>query len=155
MQINEDEIFRSSSQYRLWTFTPEKLAALRAETNRFAATQVREAIKRHRRKTANGTNGSAAPQNGNSVQANVDSKEDHDGPAVECLSVDEEYKLVGYYLGTCRQMGKKMDLPDHVVVRFNVLMLRAYRNCCGYHANKSLRPPLYSSSTASISTKAP
>ena len=118
MQINEDELFRSSSQYRLWTFTPEKLAALRAETNRFAANQVREAIKRHRSKTAaNGANGSATPQNGTPRHTNGDASNTSEGKEVECLSVDEEQKLVAYYLGQCRRMGRQMDLPDHVVVR--------------------------------------
>ncbi|OAX80866.1 hypothetical protein ACJ72_04794 [Emergomyces africanus] len=42
----EDEIYRSSSQYRLWSFTEESLRSIRANTNAVASERVRVAIRR-------------------------------------------------------------------------------------------------------------
>lgn len=38
----EDEIYRSSSQYRLWSFSPEKLATLRRQTHQLALDRARQ-----------------------------------------------------------------------------------------------------------------
>ncbi len=49
--LSEDDIYRASSQYRLWSFSPETLAAQRSKTHDLA-------IERARRYGANHTNGS-------------------------------------------------------------------------------------------------
>ncbi|KAK4692297.1 cyclin H, partial [Lecanoromycetidae sp. Uapishka_2] len=43
--ITEDDIYRASTQYRLWSYTQASLASLRATTNAGAAEGVRAAIK--------------------------------------------------------------------------------------------------------------
>ena len=48
MSLTEDDIYRSSTQFRLWSFTPDALASLRATTNETAAARVVAAITRHR-----------------------------------------------------------------------------------------------------------
>ena len=42
--LSEDDLYRRSTQYRLWTFTPETLAALRATANAQATSAVKAAI---------------------------------------------------------------------------------------------------------------
>lgn len=42
--LTEDGIYRLSSQYRLWTFTPTALLATRTETNRLAAERVKTVL---------------------------------------------------------------------------------------------------------------
>jgi len=42
----EDGLYRSSSQYRLWNFTPQKLATMRSKTNLIAREHVKSALKR-------------------------------------------------------------------------------------------------------------
>lgn len=87
-KMTEDEIYRTSTQYRLWSFTPETLASLRASTNASAAQAVRAAIE--------------ALQDGSSGSKERDQDDDPTvqqsrGSRVDCLSVEEEQKLVGFY----------------------------------------------------------
>ncbi|KAI9661794.1 MAG: hypothetical protein M1821_009033 [Bathelium mastoideum] len=105
--MNEDDIYRSSSQYRYWSFTPEALASLRSSTNSAAAARVRAAIKRSRNKTTEQQNGNGAPNgtakgrtNGHEAESDVD-----------CLTVEEEAKLVQFYCTLCLQMSDSFDFP--------------------------------------------
>ena len=70
--MTEDDIYRSSTQYRQWSYTPNSLASLRATTNALAADRVKDAIQRLRLEKG---------------QANA--QED-----VDFLTVEEEQKLV-------------------------------------------------------------
>lgn len=47
--ITEDDIYRTSSQYRLWSFSPESLAALRRKTHEIAVERIEK-----QRNAANG-----------------------------------------------------------------------------------------------------
>ena len=90
----EDDIYRSSTQYRLWSYTSDSLASLRSTTNALAAARVRDAIQRLRL------------ENG---QANA--QED-----VDCLTVDEEQKLVGFYCIKAMDFADFLDFPTNVKV---------------------------------------
>ncbi|KAL9596631.1 MAG: hypothetical protein Q9219_005668 [cf. Caloplaca sp. 3 TL-2023] len=81
--MTEDDSYRTSSQYRLWSFTPETLASLRATTNTAAAEGVKDA---HRSLEAI-KKASENEQNDDSVE----------GKEIECLTIEEEQKIVGYY----------------------------------------------------------
>jgi cyclin H len=112
--MNEDERYRTSSQYRLWSYTPDSLAKLRSTTNRVAAERVRAAIQRARASRATSASASGdtseAEQNGpNSRAVSIDP-----GSEVNCLTVEEELKLVTFY---CRQT---LDLGDHLKVPTDV-----------------------------------
>ncbi|KAL8936652.1 MAG: hypothetical protein Q9211_004085 [Gyalolechia sp. 1 TL-2023] len=76
--MTEDEIYRTSTQYRLWSFTPETLASLRATTNTTAAGCVRDAFR----------NLELNPKEGGKIEDNGE---------VDCLTIEEEQKIVGYY----------------------------------------------------------
>ena len=80
----EDEIYRTSTQYRLWSFTPESLASLRVTTNSVAAEGVRAAVHSLRLRKIDGFQENDA-QNGNGEEE------------VDCLTVEEEQKLLGWY----------------------------------------------------------
>jgi cyclin H len=73
----EDEIYRASTQYRLWNFTPEKLTDLRAKTNAIAKEHVRAAIQR--KKKSSDTNNDAGPSRVNGNDAGVHNNEFYDG----------------------------------------------------------------------------
>ena len=91
--LNEDEIYQSSTQYRLWAFTPAALTSMRATTNALAVKGVRAAI--------------AAKQGVGDVEdMNVD-----------CLTVDEEQKLVGFYYVKAMQLADFCEFPTNVKVR--------------------------------------
>ncbi|KAL8696044.1 MAG: hypothetical protein Q9224_003000 [Gallowayella concinna] len=81
--MTEDDIYRASTQYRLWSFTPETLASLRATTNAAAADRVRAAF-RDMKPSVKQENLNGAVHVGTKAE-------------VDCLTIEEEQKLVGYY----------------------------------------------------------
>ncbi len=100
--LTEDDTYRTSTQYRLWSYTRESLASLRATTNATAADGVRAAI--------------------NSLHP---SKQDNDGEQarqaslpkeVECLTVEEEQKLVGFYCVKTMEFANFCNFPTNVKV---------------------------------------
>ena len=94
--LTEDDIYRKSTQYRLWAFTIESLASLRRTTNSLATESVRAAIK-----SSQMTNG-----HGDTTEKEVD-----------CLTVEEEQKLVGFYCVKAMQFADFCDFPTNVKVR--------------------------------------
>ena len=105
-QMTEDDIYRTSTQYRLWSFTRESLASLRSTTNASAADGVRAAIQsQHTGQSAT----DAAKEGGN---------EKLSGPAkeVDCLTVEEEQKLVGFYCVKSMQFADFCEFPTNVKV---------------------------------------
>jgi cyclin H len=112
--MTEDEIYRSSSQYRLWSFTPEALKSLRDNTNAAAAARVKAAIKRKE-----------ARHDHNDGVAGTASNDDADGSnmaqeaysAIECLTPYEEGKLVQYYCSACISMSDSFDFPVPINVK--------------------------------------
>ncbi|KAI4177652.1 MAG: hypothetical protein LQ343_000115 [Gyalolechia ehrenbergii] len=89
--MTEDEIYRTSTQYRLWSFTPETLASLRATTNAAAADGVRDAFRNLNLKTSESEN----------VRENGE---------VDCLTIEEEQKIVDYY---CRRTLDFVDFCEY------------------------------------------
>ena len=99
----EDDIYRTSTQYRIWSFTQESLASLRSSTNSSAAESVRAAVhKLHSIKSA-GKDGDEA-QDGQSVRE------------VDRLTVEEEQKLVGFYCVRAMQFADFCEFPTNVKV---------------------------------------
>ncbi|KAI9677381.1 MAG: hypothetical protein M1817_006333 [Caeruleum heppii] len=96
MAMTEDDVYRQSTQYRLWSFTPETLASLRARTNALATERVRAAIDRATKaKTAGVESGDTPPEGGDVPgRSRNGSSTGHD---IQCLAVEEEQKLVNYY----------------------------------------------------------
>ncbi|KAI9779132.1 MAG: hypothetical protein M1839_007667 [Geoglossum umbratile] len=94
--MTEDAAYRASTQYKLWSFTPSQLSAFRASTNALAATRVRAAIQRAREAQK---------------KAGVDVGEEGE---VDCLTVEEEEKLVGYYCGKTMELADFLEFPSAV-----------------------------------------
>ena len=101
--LSEDDIYRSSTQYRLWSFSPESLAALRKKTYDLAI----ERASRYagQRIAGNGVDG-AAEQNG---EAN--------GGDVENLTEEEELRLVHRYCDQIRTTSDHFKWPVNVKVQ--------------------------------------
>lgn len=106
--MHEDDIYRSSTQYRIWSYTPAALASLRANSNGHAAEKVRIAIKRTRaaQQAQNGT------ENNGPAEGLVD-KDDN----VKCLTVEEELKIVRWGCGRIMAMGEVMEPPIPIEIR--------------------------------------
>ncbi|KAM3077329.1 hypothetical protein ACMFMG_006678 [Clarireedia jacksonii] len=101
----EDERYRTSTQYRLWSYTPAALRSLRTTTNSNAATQVREAVRRAREAHALSSNDNSEGENSRSASAALPEGE------VDCLTVDEELKLLDFYCRQTLQLGDYLEVP--------------------------------------------
>lgn len=126
--MNEDERYRSSTQFRLWSFTPERLATQRAETNAIAAERVKEAIQRARiaasratSVTASGSGETSEVEQANGAPSKVISSVPADPADVNCLTVEEELKLVEFYCRQTLQLGDHLKLPTDVKVHIRPL----------------------------------
>lgn len=125
--MTEDEIYRASTQYRLWNFTPEQLEERRTNTNALAVKQTRAAFKRKRDLQAQLSSADASATtseaegnvNGNGNGINGAAKADVE--EVECLTPDEEKRMVEYICFNLLEMVIEQqrfgDMPIHVAVR--------------------------------------
>lgn len=112
--MNEDERYRTSSQYRLWSYSPESLASLRETTNELAATRVREAISRSK---ANSTAPSSADTSEAETKGGLQKRLTQGSAEVECLTAEEELKLLTFYCGQTIEFGNHLKVPTEVKVR--------------------------------------
>lgn len=128
--MTEDELYRASTQYRLWNFTPARLNSLRAGTNQLAAESVKGAILRKRAALAQASTDVSATAsdadgngnengNGRSNGRPADTKMEK---VIECLTPEEEKKLVDFYASNMLQMGtqKPLEFPISVAVCFEL-----------------------------------
>jgi cyclin H len=113
----EDDIYRSSTQYRLWSFTRDSLNSLRSSTNALACDRIRAAQKRAReahRSATPSTAGNSTP-NPSDVEGKSDAAIEKDA---ECLTPEEEVELLQYYCEQTLELGDmyKPSLPTMVRV---------------------------------------
>ncbi|KAK1074429.1 hypothetical protein LTR74_001025 [Friedmanniomyces endolithicus] len=85
--LNEDDLYRTSSQYRLWSFSPEGLAALRRKTHELAITRASQ------------------------YATKSNSYEEQGGAAVDCLTSEECLRLVQRYLDQVRTTSDHFKWP--------------------------------------------
>ncbi|KAJ9631854.1 hypothetical protein H2203_000254 [Taxawa tesnikishii (nom. ined.)] len=88
--LTEDDIYRTSTQYRLWSFSPEKLASLRRDTHGTAIARAREHL---------------AEESGT------------DAANVQFLTLDEEVRLVQRYCSTLSVTCDHLKFAANVKVR--------------------------------------
>ncbi|CAI7626405.1 unnamed protein product [Penicillium glandicola] len=109
----EDDIYRASSQYRLWSYTEPSLKSLRATTNAVASERVRAALRRSRethQSTASSAAGTPLPESNTDIQSK-------DEKTVECLTPEEELVLVRYYCEKTLELGETYKPPIPTMVR--------------------------------------
>lgn len=113
--ISEDERYRTSTQYRLWSYSPESLAALRETTTELAATRVKEAIHRSRASAS-----SNAPSSADTSEAETNGSANRKATAanaeVECLTAEEELQLLTFYCRQTIDLGTHLKVPTEVKV---------------------------------------
>ncbi|KAL1584402.1 hypothetical protein WHR41_06307 [Cladosporium halotolerans] len=95
--LTEDDIYRTSSQFRVWSFSPERLAELRAKTHQIA-------VERIERQRTQGTNGA--------IQGQEDGRQDGEKP--EYLTEEEELRLVQRYCDMIRATNDHLNWPANV-----------------------------------------
>ena len=107
--MTEDELYRTSTQYRLWSYTPESLASQRATTNAAAADGVKAAIR-----ALDASKATHAEDEGEAISAAQGSEETRE---VDCLTVEEEQKLVEYYCTMAIKFADFCEFPTNVKAR--------------------------------------
>jgi cyclin H len=105
----EDEVYRTSTQYRYWSFTREQLASLRQTTNDLASERVRTAIKRARHAQRLQDDG----QNGVDKNDQIDL----DNATIDTLTVQEELKIVSWFSSKIIEIGGAMEPPIPMEIR--------------------------------------
>lgn len=112
----EDDVYRSSSQYRYWSYTKESLARTRQNTNNLASERVRAAFRRVQGSKSSSHNNGDVSANGSSPEAAA-AKAGGDAE-VQTLTVDEELKIVEWGCQKIMDMGEAMTprVPSAVVV---------------------------------------
>ncbi|CAG8949748.1 hypothetical protein HYFRA_00004069 [Hymenoscyphus fraxineus] len=120
--ITEDDRYRSSTQFRLWSFTSASLLALRSTTNQLAADRVREAVRRARAREAQSSADAsdADPESKSRATSTLPEGE------LDCLTVEEELKLIVFYCRQTLQLGKHLNLPTDVNATAVQYMKRFY-----------------------------
>lgn len=113
----EDDTYRSSSQFRLWSFTKQQLEERRQETNRLAADKVEASLKRARLGKHNATsNGlkelasSSAPASG-SVTPESTPRAEAKGDVVP-LNTAEELLVLQWGCETILELQENLGLQD-------------------------------------------
>lgn len=108
----EDDIYRSSTQYRFWSYTPEALASLRQSTNELASERVRAAFGRIR-------NGGKARNGGDPEPNSATEHADTQQPPkdIDTLNVEEELKVVHWGCSKIIETGKVMNPPIPMEIR--------------------------------------
>ena len=102
--MNEDDIYRTSTQYRHWSYTEESLASLRVTTNLLATTRVKDAIKRKQLES----NGAIKAGDGGTKDIKLND--------IDCLTVEEEQRLVDYYCTKAMELADFCEFPTNVKV---------------------------------------
>ena len=97
--LDEDEIYRRSTQYRFWSFSPEKLAAQRRKTHELALARAQQYL---------------GQQNGDAT--------------AQCLTEDEELRLVQRYCDVMRQTGANIQWQANVYTTAIQYFKRFYLN---------------------------
>lgn len=109
----EDDIYRTSSQYRLWSYTTVSLQSLRATTNTVASERVRAALRRaHETHGSRTSSAAGTPQPGSENETHKASEK-----IVECLTPEEELVLVRYYCEKTLELGETYKPPLPTMVR--------------------------------------
>lgn len=128
MRVNEDDLYRQSTQYKHWSFTPAKLVELRRKTNEHAAAQVRLHVAQDRAERAKTTSfdapsapdsGADTPNgNGTGTGANtpVPGGAGDKAAEVDCLTMEEEAMVVDKCCETAMKLGNFLKLQSDVTV---------------------------------------
>ncbi|PWW75162.1 hypothetical protein C7212DRAFT_352792 [Tuber magnatum] len=120
----DDTIYSTSTQHRLFTFTPRQLSDLRYATNNAAVEKITESIKR--RAAAAGI-----------VESEIGE--------IDCPTAEEELKLVAYYCVKCMQLSDHFQFPSNVKATALTFLHRLYltTSTLTLHPKKLLLPILY------------
>lgn len=128
MKLSEDDLYRTSTQFNHWSFTPAQLVSQRLKTNLQATERVKANVARQRavrlQKAIDTDSPSSGIENGSTSGANTPLPDDRskDAKEVDCLTADEELKMVDYFCDIAMKLGAHCKFPTEVTVRLLLLI---------------------------------
>ncbi|QLG73335.1 hypothetical protein HG535_0E04190 [Zygotorulaspora mrakii] len=99
-RLTDDDLFRHSSQYRFWSFTPEQLTQKRIQVNAQATSSVGESLRNF-----------ISENQANLAEEDIKSIEEKAVP----VTMEEEIKLVSIYAKKLQGIAQHLNLPTEVV----------------------------------------
>jgi cyclin H len=146
MKLSEDDLYRTSTQFTQWSFTPQQLADQRLNTNIQATERVKANVARQRAQRAqqaehdsnsgtSGLEGSGA----NTPNAVTSDRE------VDCLSVAEEMMIVDEFCERAVQLGAHCNFPIEVTATCIQFLRRfyLYNSPMTYHGQNISRTAMF------------
>lgn len=134
----EDDIYRTSSQFRVWSYTEPSLQSLRATTNTIASDRVRAALRRAREAQPSATpSATGTPQPSSDAESKAS-----DEKSIDCLTPEEELVFVRYYCETLLELGDEYKPPLPTMVRVSLGQDHTEKMIILTYS--SIRPPLFS-----------
>lgn len=128
MQLTEDDLYRSSTQFRNWSFTASQLAAQRLKINVQATERVKANVARLRAQRGNdavdnnGVDSGMDKENGSGTSgANTPDARMQTVTEINCLTAEEELKIVNEFCERAIALGNHYSFPLNVVVRLSLL----------------------------------
>ena len=112
--LTEDDIHRTSSQFRVWSFSPESLAERRRRTHEIAIERIEGQRRKNNNNNNNNNNTNGASPSSSSNGQNGTS---HEEEKVDYLTEEEELRLVQRYCDMIRATNDHLSWPANVKVR--------------------------------------
>jgi cyclin H len=116
MKLNENDLYRTSTQFRQWSFTAEQLAAQRAKANLQATERVKLNVARQRAQR-----GHTAEFDSTSGNSGIDSSRANTPNAVtsdkdvDCFTVSEELTFLEEFCERTMALGHHCKFSDNAV----------------------------------------
>ncbi|KAA8625229.1 cyclin ccl1 [Pyrenophora tritici-repentis] len=152
MKLSEDDLYRTSTQYRNWSFTATQLAAQRLKINLQATGRVKANLARVRAQRAHdvvdgdGTGSGVDKENGSGTSGtNTPNAGMQSVTEVNCLTAEEELKIVDEFCERAIALGSHYSFPLSVVATCIQFLRRfyLYNSPMTYHVNTILRTVMF------------
>ncbi|USP75736.1 hypothetical protein yc1106_03010 [Curvularia clavata] len=148
MKLTEDDLYRSSTQYRNWSFTRAQLAEQRLRINLQATERVKANLARVRAQRAQDADNDGATPSAdkeNASGSNTPNPGMQTVTEVNCLTAEEELKIVDEFCERAIALGNHYSFPLNVVATCIQFMRRfyLYNSPMTYHVNTILRTIMF------------
>ncbi|KAH9872582.1 hypothetical protein J1614_004975 [Plenodomus biglobosus] len=144
MIVTEDSLYRSSTQFKHWSFTKQQLDAQRTNTNTLATARVKANVARLRAQRAESDGATSGVENGNGTStANTAAAAPTSDLA--CLTAEEELKIVDDFCERAVKLGTHCGYNYNVIATCIQYLRRfyLYNSPMTYHVQNILRTSLF------------
>lgn len=145
MKLSEDDLYRTSTQFRQWSFTAEQLAAQRAKTNLQATERVKINVARQRAQRAQANEfDSTSGTSGVDTRANTPNAVTSDRE-VDCFTVAEELAFLEEFCERTMALGQYCKFSDGAIATCIQFLRRfyLYNSPMTYHAQNISRTAMF------------